>query len=90
MRKIGIDISNQRSKGPDEFKGQAFDYVIPLCSQADEACPVFFGGTQKLQMGFLDPATAVGNGQEKIAAFRKIRDLVRDQIVEFLAPKGTF
>jgi len=51
-KEIGTDISSQRSKGLDEFKEQAFDYVIPLCSQADEACPVFFGGTQKLPVGF--------------------------------------
>jgi arsenate reductase len=89
MKEIGIDISSQRSKGLGEFKDQAFDYVITLCSQAEEACPVFFGGTQKLHMGFWDPATAVGNDQEKIPGFRKVRDLVRDQIVEVLAKRET-
>jgi len=85
MKEIGVDIFNQRSKGLDEFKDQAFDFVITLCSQADEACPVFFGGTQKLHLGFPDPAAAAGGDEEKVAAFRKVRDQIRDQVVGLLA-----
>ncbi len=85
MKELGIDISRQRSKGLDVFDGQKFDYVITLCSQADEACPVFFGGTKKIHMGFPDPTATMGSEQEKIAAFRKIRDQIREQIVEFLS-----
>jgi arsenate reductase len=89
MKEVGIDISSQRSKGLDEFKDQAFDYVVTLCSQADEACPVFFGGTQKIHMGFPDPAAAAGNYEEKLAAFREVRDQIRDQVVGFLAKSET-
>jgi arsenate reductase len=85
MKELGIDISRQRSKGLDEFDNQKFDYVITLCSQADEACPVFFGGTNKIHMGFPDPAAAIGSEQEKIAVFREVRDQIRKQIVEFLS-----
>jgi arsenate reductase (thioredoxin) len=85
MKELGIDISRQRSKGLDEISGQKFDYVITLCSQADEACPVFFGGTKKIHMGFPDPTAAAGSDEEKLAAFRKIRDLIREQVVGFLA-----
>ena len=85
MKEIGIDIFNQRSKGLDEFKHQAFDYVITLCSQADEACPVFFGGTRKLHIGIPDPAAAGGSNEDKLVAFRKVRDQIRDQVVGFLA-----
>ena len=85
MKELGIDISRQRSKGLDEFSGQKFDYVITLCSQADEACPVFFSGTKKIHMGFPDPTAAAGSDEEKLAAFRKIRDLIREQVVGFLA-----
>jgi len=85
MKELGIDISRQRSKGLNEFDGQKFDYVITLCSQADEACPVFFGGTKKIHMGFPDPAATIGSEQEKTAAFGKIRDQIREQIVEFLS-----
>jgi arsenate reductase len=85
MKELGIDISHQRSKGLEEFAGQEFDYVITLCSQADEACPVFFGGTKKIHMGFPDPAEAAGTDEEKLATFRKVRDLIRDQVIGFLA-----
>jgi arsenate reductase len=84
MKELGIDISKKRSKGLDEFAGQEFDYVITLCSQADEACPVFFGGTRKIHMGFPDPTAAAGSGEEKISAFRKVRDQIREQVVRFL------
>jgi arsenate reductase len=84
MMELGIDISQKRSKGLDEFAGQEFDYVITLCSQADEACPVFFGGTRKIHMGFADPTAAAGSDEEKLAAFRKVRDQIRGQVVEFL------
>ncbi len=85
MKELGIDISHKRSKGLEEFAGQKFDYVITLCSQADEACPVFFGGTKKIHMGFPDPVTAKGSDEEKIVAFREVRDLIRDQVVGFLS-----
>ncbi len=84
MKELGIDISQKRSKGLDEFAGQEFDYVITLCSQADEACPVFFGGTRKIHMGFPDPTAAAGSDEERVAAFRKVRDQIRDQVVGFL------
>ena len=85
MKEIGIDISRQRSKGLDEFGDQKFDYVITLCSQADESCPVFFGGTQKMHMGFPDPAAVMGSNEEKLAAFRRVRDQIRAEVVGFLA-----
>ena len=84
MKELGIDISQKRSKGLDEFAGQEFDYVITLCSQADEACPVFFGGTRKIHMGFPDPTAAAGSDEERVGAFRKVRDQIRDQVVGFL------
>jgi len=85
MRELGIGISGQWSKGLEEFAGQIFDYVITLCSQADEACPVFFGGSKKLHMGFPNPAEATGSEEEKLAAFRKVRDQMRKEIIGFLA-----
>ena len=85
MKEIGIDISHYRSKSIDEFAGEKFDYVITLCTQANEACPVFFGGTQRLHMGFEDPAAVVGSEDQKLAAFRRVRDQIRDEVVAFLA-----
>jgi arsenate reductase len=89
MKELGIDISQKRSKGLEEFAGQEFDYVITLCSQADEACPVFFGGTKKIHMGVPDPTATAGSDEEKLAAFRKVRDLIRDQVIGFLAQQRT-
>jgi arsenate reductase (thioredoxin) len=89
MRELGIDISQKRSKGLDEFSGEQFDYVITLCGQADKACPVFFGGTQKIHMGFPDPSIVTGTDAKKLDAFRKVRDQIRGQIIRFLVnPKG--
>src|SRR5580692_11241241 len=56
MRELGIDISEHRSKNVDEFEGQKFDYVITVCDNARESCPVFFGNAEKLHHDFEDPA----------------------------------
>lgn len=92
MREIGVDISQHRSKSMDEFARERFDYVITLCDQANEACPVFFGGTRRLHMGFPDPAAAGGGEEEKRKAFRTVRDQIRKEVGEFLrkeAPEQT-
>jgi len=88
MEELGIDISRQRSKGLEEFSAEKFDYVITLCSQADETCPVFFGGTQKFHIGFPDPASASGSEEDRLASFRKVRDQIREQVVEFFTKPG--
>jgi arsenate reductase len=85
MKEVGIDIAHHRSKSMDEFANEKFDYVITLCDQANESCPVFFGGTKKLHMGFPNPAEATGSEEEKLAAFRKVRDQMRKEIIGFLA-----
>ena len=73
MAEIGIDILNQRSKRLEEFKGQEFDFVVTLCSDAEEICP-FFPGKEHLHQGFQDPAEASGSEEEEFDAFRRIRD----------------
>jgi arsenate reductase len=85
MEELGIDISQQRSKALDEFADQKFDYVITLCSQANEACPVFFGGTQRLHMDFPDPAAVQDSEEEKNSAYRQVRDQIRQKVVGFLS-----
>src|SRR5215218_3923617 len=60
MNKIGIDISSHRSKSVDEFIGQQFDYVITVCDNANQNCPVFPGKTKRIHWSFDDPATAEG------------------------------
>ncbi|MCJ7494570.1 MAG: arsenate reductase ArsC [Deltaproteobacteria bacterium] len=85
MGELGIDISHHRSKSMDEFANEKFDYVITLCDQANESCPVFFGGTQRLHMGFDNPAAVPGSEAEKLSAFRKVRDQIREKVVGFLS-----
>ena len=76
MTEIGIDISHQRSKHLDEFKGQDFDYVATLCSDAEEICP-FFPGKEHVHHSFSDPADVEGSDQEVLAQFRRTRDEIR-------------
>ena len=89
MREIGIDISHCRSKSMDEFAQERFDYVITLCDQANESCPVFFGGTRRLHMGFPDPAAAEAGDEEKRGVFRKVRDQIREELEKFLREESS-
>ena len=82
MAEIGIDISTHRSKSVDEFVGQPLDYVITVCSNANETCPVFPGATSRLHWPFDDPAA------EDTAAFRRVRDQIHARIMLFLADVG--
>ena len=85
MREIGIDISGHRSKSVDEFAGQEFDYVITVCDQANQACPVFPGKAMRLHWPFEDPAAVEGSTEKRIAAFRDIRDQIHTRIQAFLS-----
>ncbi len=84
MREIGIDISGHRSKSVDEFIGQELDLVITVCDNAKESCPVFPGGTQRLHWPFEDPAAVTGSEEQRLAAFRSIRDQIQSRIRLFL------
>ncbi len=83
MQEIGIDISGQRSKSVNEFTGQEFRYVITVCDNARESCPVFPGKTERLHWSFEDPAAAQGSEEERKAEFRRIRDQIADRVRAF-------
>lgn len=85
MNEIGIDISGQRSKSVDEFEGHNFDYVITVCDNANQQCPMFPGTTQRIHWSIEDPAAATGNEQEQMKVYRRIRDELRDKLREFAA-----
>ena len=85
MQEIGIDISHHRSKTLDEYAGESFDYVITLCGSANEQCPLFFGGVQRIHIGFDDPAKATGGEAEIMAEFRRGRDDIRNKLLDFFA-----
>ena len=80
MREIGIDISGHRSKSVDEFAGQEFDYVITVCDNANENCPVFPGKTKRIHWSFDDPAEALGTEEEKLAVFRRVRNEIAEKL----------
>jgi Protein-tyrosine-phosphatase len=83
MKEIGIDISAQRSKSVDKFTDQEFDYVITVCDNANEQCPVFPGKTKRLHWSFEDPAAVAGDEDARLKAFRKVRDQIEKRLVEF-------
>jgi arsenate reductase len=83
MREIGIDISGHRSKHVDEFAGQQFDYVLTVCDHANESCPVRPGQGRRLHQSFEDPAALQGDQQERLAAFRRVRDEIREYLKTF-------
>jgi arsenate reductase len=83
MRDLGIDISGHRSKSVEEFDGQHFDYVITVCNSARESCPVFFDAAKRLHHDFEDPAALDGSEEERLSLFRRVRDELREYLVEF-------
>jgi len=85
MREIGMDISAQRSKSVDEFTGQEFDYVITVCDNANEKCPVFPGKAKRIHWSFDDPAAIEGDEATRLNVFRRVRDEIRERLREFVA-----
>lgn len=88
MGEIGADISGQRSKSVHEFRGQKFDYVITVCDNAKESCPVFPGGTKVMHWPFPDPPHGQGESEAVLDEFRKVRDLIHQKFRDF-APEIT-
>ncbi len=85
MAEVGVDLSNARSKSLEEFLGQRFEYVLTVCNSAAEACPVFPGPARRFHRDFPDPAKVQGSEEEVLAAFRAVRDALRDWLVELFA-----
>ena len=84
MRERGIDISQHRSKSVDEFAGQNFDYVITVCDNANERCPVYPVTTERIHWSFDDPAAAEGDEAARLAIFRRVRDEIESRLRDFL------
>lgn len=85
MRELDIDLAGHRSKHVSEFDGQPFEYVITVCDNAKESCPVFPGPVKRIHWSFEDPAAVAGSEEERLAAFRKVRDQIRATFQEFRA-----
>jgi len=86
MKEVGIDITSHRSKHVDEFAGQDFDFVLTVCDNAKENCPVFFGKAARLHHSFKDPAAVVGSEEERLGEFRRVRDELRSYLKSFPHP----
>jgi len=84
MREIGIDISGHRSKSVDEFTGQSFDHVITVCDNARDNCPVYPGNAVRIHWSFEDPAAVQGSQEERLAAFRTVRDQIQKRLNRFI------
>ena len=84
MKEIGIDISQHFSKDVDRFVADNFDYVITVCDNANEHCPVFPGHAQRIHWSFEDPAQVEGDEATKLSAFRTIRDQIKQRIATFI------
>jgi len=77
MKEVGIDISEQFPKDVERFLNEEFDYVITVCDNAKETCPVFTGRVKnRLHIGFEDPAEAVGEEEEVLPVYRRVRDQI--------------
>ena len=85
MRDMGVDISSHRSNSVDEFLGECFDYIITVCDNAKESCPLFPGNATRIHWGIDDPAEEKGSSDERLQAFRKARDEIKVKLVDFAA-----
>jgi len=84
MTECGIDISAHTSNHIDEYASINFDYVITVCDNAKESCPVFPAQAQKFHYNFPDPAKARGTEEEIMNDFRKVRDLIKAYSSDFV------
>ena len=84
MGEVGIDISGHTSKTVDRLLDQSWDYVITVCDSANQRCPIFPGHARRLHWSFDDPSLATGAEQDRLEAFRRIRDKINVRIREWL------
>ena len=87
LAELGIGTSALRSKTIEEFDDQVFDHVVTLCGDANEKCPLFFGGVQRLHRGFEDPSRLSGSEEDILPEFRRVRDEIKNWIIEYFGEK---
>lgn len=84
----GIDASFARSKSVDEFLGQSFDFVVTVCDQARQSCPIFPGVHESLHWDHQDPAAAEGTDEERLEAFRRVFIQIGERVAQFASVTG--
>lgn len=85
MKEDGIDIAHHTSNNVSQYEGIDFDYVITVCDNAKERCPVFPSTVKTLHQNFPDPAKATGSEEEIMKKFREVRNMIRDFSTRFVA-----
>lgn len=87
MKEDGIDISHHTSNHVDEYAHINFDYVVTVCDNAKERCPVFPSKATKIHYNFPDPAKATGTQEEIMKEFRRVRDMVKEYCAAFVSER---
>lgn len=84
MNEVGVNLSQNYPKMVDQFLNSSFDFVITVCDNAKETCPIFIGKVGKqIHIGFEDPAEAIGSEEEVLSVFRRIRDEIKKDFYDF-------
>jgi arsenate reductase len=88
MTEAGVDISEQYTKNVNQFIHKSFDYVVTVCDNAKDECPIFLGNVRnRLHIGFEDPAGVTGTAVEILSSFRKARDEIKEEFYKFYKSK---
>lgn len=87
LKEIGIDITDHYSKSMLEFEDFKFEYVITVCDNAKETCPFFPGAKEYIHKSFNDPSSTEGSYEDKLNAFRKTREEIKEWLIEFFCKK---
>ena len=88
MAELSVDISGQGSKTLSRYLDEPFDYVVTVCDDANEACPVFPGAKTRLHWSFRDPSRTTGSEEERLGVFREVRDEILGRMEKELVPVG--
>jgi len=88
MEEVGVDLRDHTSKTFDRFLGEPWDYVITVCDQAAERCPVFPGRARRVHWSFEDPSAATGSEMDRLAVFRRVRDAIGERLRAWLADEA--
>ena len=84
MAELGIDIGHHTSKQYDDVMHLSWDYVITVCDDARERCPIVPGSAKRLHWSFKDPSRATGDEAQRLVEFRGVRDQIRDRLTTWL------
>jgi len=87
MKEEGMDLSGNQTKSVEDFfrQGRSYEYVISVCDESSaSACPVFPGANKKINWSFPDPSTFSGTHEERLSATRKVRDQIKNAVIDWL------